>query len=93
MKFGMEVRLAPSNFVLDGGPHCPPMEGATGPPNLAHVHCGQTAGWIEMKFGMEVTSNFVSEGGGGIAPPHERGLRPPQIWPMSTVAKRLDGSI
>ena len=58
------------------------------------MYCGQTAGRIEMKFGMEVhlvTSNFVSDGG-PIAP-HGRGLRPPpQIWPMSTVAKRLDGS-
>ena len=40
----------------------PPRNGAAGPPNLAHVHCGQTAGWIEMKFGMWVRlapSNFV----------------------------------
>jgi len=24
------------------------------PPSLAHVYCGQTAGWIKMAFGMEV---------------------------------------
>jgi len=24
------------------------------PPILAHVHCGQAVGWIEMKLGMEV---------------------------------------
>ena len=65
MKFGMEVPLVTSNFVSDGGPIAP-MEGGYGPPNLAHVHCGQTAGRIEMKFGMQVRlapSNFVLDVG------------------------------
>ena len=51
------------------------------------MYCGQTAGRIEMKFGMEVRlapSNFVSDGGpiapmkGGYAPPK---FDPCPLWP------------
>ena len=44
---GMEVGLSPGNFVLDGDP-APPSQ------FLAHVYCGQTAGWIKMPLGTEV---------------------------------------
>jgi len=41
-----------------GSRHSPsnpsPKNGGTAPPILAHVHCGQTVGWIKMKLGTEV---------------------------------------
>jgi len=54
MPLGMEVGLGPGNFVLDGGrTRCSPQRG-TAPQFLAHVYCGQTAGWMKMPLGMEV---------------------------------------
>ena len=53
MPLGMEVRLGPGDFVLDGDP-APLPQGAELPQFLAHVYCGQTAGWIKMPLGMEV---------------------------------------
>ena len=52
MPLGMEVGLGPGDFVLDGDPAPSSiMERGTAaqPPHfLAHVYCGQTAGWIKM---------------------------------------------
>ena len=43
MPLGMELDLGPGDFVLDGDP------GGGAPPQLwAHVHCGQTTGWIKI---------------------------------------------
>ena len=65
--------------------------GTAAPPHfLAHVYCGQTAGWIKMPLGMEV----------GLGPDHivrwrssfpQKGAQPPRpdFWPMSVVAKEL----
>ena len=47
---GMEVGFGPGDFVLDGVPAPPPGS----PQFLAHVYCGQTAGWIKMALGIEV---------------------------------------
>ena len=55
MPLGMEVGLSPGDFVLDGDPPPLPKKGAEPPPQfLAHVHCGQMAGWIQMTLGVEV---------------------------------------
>ena len=51
MPLGMEVGLGLGDFVLDGNPA--PTKGAQ-PPFLAHVYCGQTAGWMRLVLGMEV---------------------------------------
>jgi len=51
---GREVGLDPSDIVLDGNPAPPPHKKVQSPPFLAHVYCGQTAGWIKMPLGMEV---------------------------------------
>jgi len=53
------------------------------------------AGWIEMPLGMELgfgPGDFVSDG--DPAPPSQKGggAPLPNFWPMSIVAKRLDGS-
>ena len=56
---------------------------------LAHVYCGQTAGWIKMPLGMEVdlsSGHTVLDGD----PASPKGTQqPPSFRPMSIVAKRL----
>jgi len=74
MPIGMEVGLGPGNFVFDGGP-ATPEEKAQRPPTqfLAHVCCGEAAGWIKMPLGTEVTvcpGDVVLD---GVAAPHEKG--------------------
>jgi len=56
------------------------------------VYCGQTAGWIKMKLGVEVgldAGHIVLDG--DPAPPKGTQLSP-NFRPMSFVAKRLDGT-
>ena len=57
MKLGLHVGLGPGHIALDGDPAPLLKKGAWAelPPQfLAHVYCGQMAGWIKMPFGMEV---------------------------------------
>jgi len=93
MKLGMQVGLSTGNIVLDGelGTHLPPQRG-TAPQFTAYLHCGQTAGWIKMPLGVEVglgPSDFMLDGDSA---PKKGGHSPPNFWPMSSVAKRLDAS-
>ena len=53
MPLGMEVGLDPGDFVLDGDPAPPEQRAPRLTQFLAHVYCGQTAGWIKMPFGSE----------------------------------------
>ena len=73
-----------------GTPLYPPQKGAEPlPPN---VYCGQTAGWMKLVLDMEVglsPGDFVLDG--DLAPYPKRGGAPPNFWPMSIVAKWLDG--
>jgi len=49
-----EEGLSPGDIVLDGN-LAPPKKGeGTASPLMAHVYCGQTAGWIKMPLGTEV---------------------------------------
>ena len=41
----------PGRTVLDGDPAPLPQKGAEHPQFLAHLYCGQTAGWIKMPLG------------------------------------------
>ena len=78
------------DIVLDGDRA---RRGELGPQFLANVRCGQTAGWTQMPLGMEIgldPGDFVSDG--DPATPRKKGTPPPNFWPMSIVAKRLDGS-
>jgi len=79
-------------------PHCvrrgthlpPPQKKGHSPQFLAHVHCGQTTGWIKMPLGMEVDPSL-----GHIVldpAPQKRAQQPPNFQPMNVVTKRLDGS-
>ena len=55
MKLSIEVGLGTGHIVLDGDPASLPQKGAQQPPQfLAHVCCGQRAGWIKMLLGREV---------------------------------------
>jgi len=50
MKLGVEVGLSAGHIVLDEDPARLPQKWHS-PAILAHVCCGQTAGWIKMPLG------------------------------------------
>ena len=86
MPLGTEVGLSCGYVVLDGDPS-PPQR--VQPPILAHVCCGQTAGWIKVPLGTEVDrgpGDIVLDGD----PDPPKGHNP-LILGSSVVAKRLDG--
>jgi len=96
MPLGTEVGLGPGHIVLDGNP-APPPKGAQWtwaenwglcPQFLAHVYCGQTAGWIKMPLLLDME---VGLGPGHIvldedpAPPTDRGTAaPPHFRSLQT---------
>ena len=53
MPLSRHVDVCPGHIVLDGHPPPPTPKGAQ-PQFLAHVYCGQMAGWIKMPLGTEV---------------------------------------
>jgi len=54
MPIGMEVGLGPSHIVLGGDPPPKGAQPSLLPQILAHVCCGQAAGWIKMPLGREI---------------------------------------
>ena len=93
MKLGVEVGLGSDHLVLDGDPAPPPQKGHS-PQLLAHVHCGQMAGWIKMPLGTEVglgQGDIVLDGDPGRSPHKKGGTAPPNFWSMFMVVKRLNG--
>ena len=56
------------------------------------VYCGQTVGWIKMKFGTQVSlgPGHIMLNGNPAPPP--KGAQPPNFQHISVVAKWLDGS-
>jgi len=78
------------HIVLDGGTAPLPQKGQRFP-ILAHVYCGQTAGWINTPLGTEVDlgpGHFVLDGFPAIG---ERGTAAPLfgpclLWPRSPIA-------
>jgi len=57
--------------------------------------CVQTVGWSKMPLGMEVglgPGHIVLDGDPAPPPPKGAQLLPPNFWPLSVVAKRLDES-
>ena len=92
MPLGREADLGLVHFVLDGPPVAPSPKGGQTPKIFGPVSCGKTAGWIKMPLDMEVglvPGHNVLDGNPA---PQKRGAGHPQFWPMSIVAKRLDGS-
>ena len=93
MKLGTQVGLGPSHIVLHGDTARPSQKGRS-PQFAAHVCCVQTAGWIKMLLGTEVglgPGDFMLDGDPA-SPPQKGAEPPPSFWPMSVVAKLLDGS-
>jgi len=92
MKLGMLVGLSPGHIVLSGHPDPFTKRGTALPQFSAHVCCAQTTGWINMALGREVDvgpGDIVLDGDPS---PPKKGHSTPTFWPMSIVAKRLDGS-
>ena len=86
MPLGMEVRLGPHDFVLDGDAAPLSNKGAE-PPNFR-----PTAGWMKMALGTELglgSGHIVLDG--DPATLSKKGAElPPNFRPISIVAKRLD---
>ena len=93
MALDMEVGLGPDKIVLDGDPDSLPTKGDRAPSQFSdHFYCRQTAGCFKMPLRIEVglsPGDFVLDG--GPASPPLKGHSPRSLWPMSIVAKRLDG--
>jgi len=77
MPLGMEVGLGQGDFVFNGDPATPKIKGHTHPTQfLAHVYCGQTAGWIKMSLGTEVNVGSGDVMLDGVAAPPLKGHSP-----------------
>jgi len=78
MPLGMEeVGLGPGDFIVFDGDPAPPREKRHGPTQfLAHVYCGETAGWIKMSLGTEVQLGPGDVVLDGVAAPSKRGTAP-----------------
>jgi len=87
MALGMEVGLGPGDFVFDGDPATPRTEGThTTTLFLAHICCGQTAGWMKTPLGTGVhlgPGPIVLDGSQLCA---KRAQQPPSFCPLSIVA-------
>jgi len=93
MALGIQVGLGLGDFVFHGDPATPRTEGTlTTTQFLAHVYCGQTAGWMKTPLGMEVDlgpGHIVLDGDTalrktGTAAPHLLG--PCLLWPWSPIS-------
>jgi len=88
MPLGMEVGLGSGDFVFDGDPATSRKREGTPTPTqvLAHIYCGQMAGWMNTPLGREVdfgTGHIVLE----VVPAvRESGTAAPLFSPMSIVA-------
>jgi len=78
---------------LDGLPATPQKKGHTHPhPILAHVYCGQTAGWMKMPLGTEVDLGPGHILLDGVPAPRKKGHSSPHVfgpcllWPRSPIS-------
>ena len=94
MALGMAVGLGPADFVMDGDPATPRKEDTpTSTQFLAHVYCGQMAGWMKTPLGTEVDlgpGHTVLDGAPalrerGTAAPLDR-FGPCLLWPRSPIS-------
>ena len=79
MPLGMEVRLGPSDFVLDGDPASLSKNRGLSPQFSADICCGQMAGWIKMPLGMEVCLSLGDCVRWDLAPPPQKGGGAPKF--------------
>ena len=54
MPLGIELRLGPGDFALDGDPVAPSPKGGRNPKIFGPCLFGQTAGWMKLILGMVV---------------------------------------
>ena len=85
MPLSKELGLGSGHLVLNGDPA--PEKGHSSL-TLAHVYCGQTAGWIRMPVGTEVGLGPVDIVLDGDQASHRKGTVPPifgscLLWPNS----------
>ena len=87
MSLGMEVGLGLRDIVSDVDPVTPRKKGTPTPTQiLAHVYCGQTAGWMKTPLGTEVdlgAGHIVLD---GVPVPAKGAQHSPSFQPMSIVA-------
>ena len=87
------ARPPPRRLCVRWGPRSPSRKGGRAPKFSAHVHCGQTAGWMKLVLGVVVglsPDDFVLDG--DPAPPPKRWAEhSPNFRPMFIVTKRPDG--
>jgi len=91
MPFGTELSLGPSDIVLDGDP-APRKKGHSSPSPIFGSCLLWSNGWMDQNAtGCEGRpQSLATVLDGDPAPP--KGHRLPNFWPMSVMAKRLDGS-
>jgi len=90
MPLDMQEGLVPGPQHVRWGPSFPQKRGIADCQFLAHIYCGQTAGWIRILLGTELglgPGDTVLDG--DPAPLWKRGTTGPTFWPMSIVVKRL----
>ena len=76
MKLGMQEGLGPGHILLDGTQlPFPKKAGIAAPQFLAHIYCGQTAGWIKMPLSTKVRLGTGNTVRWDPAPP--KGAQPP----------------
>ena len=77
----------PTQHCVQCGPSYPQKKGHTHPhPILAHVYCGQMAGWMKTLLGSEVDlvrGHIVLD---GVPAPVKGAQQPPSFQPMPIVA-------
>jgi len=94
MPLSMEVGLGPGDIVFDVEPATPSKKGTPTPTQfLAHVYCGQTAGWMKTPLGAKVDlgqGHIVLD---GVLAPAKRGISAPPtlfgpclLWPRSPIS-------
>ena len=84
MALGMEAGLGPGDSVFDRDPAIPRTEGTpTTTQFLAHVYCGQTAGWMKTPLGTEVDLGPGHAILDGVPALRETGTEPSSFRPMS----------
>ena len=94
MALDMEVGLGLVHIVLDGDTAPITKTMGRAPKFSAHLYCGQTAGFIKMPLGTQVglgLRDIVFVRCGPSYPQKKVTPTPPNFWPMSIVAKWLDG--
>jgi len=80
-------RPRPTQHCVRCGSATPKKRGTPTPTQfLAHVYCGQMAGWMKTPLGTEVDlgpGHIVPD---GVPAPVKGAQQPPSFWPMSIVA-------